>query len=53
MNRSEGGSSLEDGQLELMVHRQDFYQVSLFVLLKPFLNFYHQTMSDGRLLWRR
>ena len=22
-NRSEGGSSLEDGQLELMVHRQD------------------------------
>ena len=22
MNRSEGGSSLEDGQLELMVHRQ-------------------------------
>ena len=35
-NRSEGGSSLEDGQLELMVHRQD-HRRRFFVITVSFI----------------
>ena len=56
-NRSEGGSSLEDGQLELMVHRQDLRCDHYLYLYHDHDqgNWYnnHQAMSIGRLLWRR
>ena len=40
MCRSEGGSSLEDGQLELMVHRQDRFLVQVVVecIVEIFVN---------------